>query len=54
MMMTNLRGGFTGVQGTIDYNPENPNESRIEVIIDASKINTLLDTTKTGHRAVGR
>jgi polyisoprenoid-binding protein YceI len=41
MMITNVRGGFSGVQGTIEYNPDNPNESRIDVVIDASQINTL-------------
>jgi polyisoprenoid-binding protein YceI len=41
MMITNVRGGFSGVQGTIEYDPDNPNESRIEVMIDAGKINTL-------------
>lgn len=41
MMITNVRGGFSGVQGTIEYDPENPNESRVEVAIDATKINTL-------------
>jgi polyisoprenoid-binding protein YceI len=41
MMITNVRGGFSGVQGAVEYDPENPNESRIEVVIDASQINTL-------------
>jgi polyisoprenoid-binding protein YceI len=41
MMITNVRGGFSGVQGTIEHDPDNPSESCIEVIIDASKINTL-------------
>jgi polyisoprenoid-binding protein YceI len=41
MMITNVHGGFSGVQGTIEYDPDNPNESHIEVVIDASKINTL-------------
>jgi polyisoprenoid-binding protein YceI len=41
MMITNVRGGFSGVQGAIEYDAGNPTESRIEVVIDASKINTL-------------
>jgi polyisoprenoid-binding protein YceI len=41
MMITNVRGGFSGVQGTIEYDPDNPNQSRIRVSIDSSKINTL-------------
>jgi polyisoprenoid-binding protein YceI len=41
MMISNIRGGFSGVEGTIEYDADNPNESRVNVIIDASKINTL-------------
>ncbi|HEY7095299.1 MAG TPA: YceI family protein, partial [Terriglobales bacterium] len=41
MMITNVRGGFSGVQGTITYDPDNPGASSIDAIIDASKINTL-------------
>jgi polyisoprenoid-binding protein YceI len=47
MMISNVRGGFKGVQGTIEHDPENPKESRIEVVIDASKINTLDDQRDT-------
>lgn len=48
MMITNVRGGFSGVQGTIEYDAENPAESRIDVTIDASKINTL-DEQRDAH-----
>lgn len=48
MMITNVRGGFSGVQGTIEYDPANPTESRIDVVIDASKINTL-DEQRDAH-----
>ena len=41
MMITNVRGGFSSVQGTIEYDPDNPTETRIDVTIDASKINTV-------------
>lgn len=41
MMITNVRGGFSGVQGTIEYDPDKPEEARVDVTIDASKINTL-------------
>src|SRR5260370_17786002 len=41
MMMTNVRGGFSGVQGTVVYDPEKPTASSVEVVIDASTINTL-------------
>ena len=41
MMITNVRGGFSGVQGTLVYDPENPTASSVEVVIDANMINTL-------------
>jgi len=41
MMITNVRGGFSGVQGTVVYDPGNPTASSVEVVIDANKINTL-------------
>jgi polyisoprenoid-binding protein YceI len=41
MMITNVRGAFGGVKGTVVYNPDNPSESNVEVEIDASTINTL-------------
>ena len=43
MMITNVRGAFSGVEGTIAYDLDNPSESSIDVVIDASKINTLDD-----------
>ena len=41
MMITNVRGGFSGVQGTVVYDPENPAASSVDVVIDANLINTL-------------
>jgi polyisoprenoid-binding protein YceI len=41
MMITNVRGGFSGLQGTAVYDAENPTASSIEVVIDANMINTL-------------
>jgi polyisoprenoid-binding protein YceI len=41
MMITNVRGGFSGVQGTAVYDPETPTASSVEVVIDANRINTL-------------
>ncbi len=41
MMITNVRGGFSGVQGTVVHDPENPTASSVEVVIDANTINTL-------------
>lgn len=48
MMITNVRGGFSDVQGTIELDPANPSASRIEAVIDASKINTL-DVQRDTH-----
>jgi polyisoprenoid-binding protein YceI len=48
MMITNVRGGFSGVEGTIEYDPDHPNESRIDVVINASKISTL-DAQRDAH-----
>ena len=41
MMITNVRGGFSGVEGVIEFDPDNPASSEIDVVIDASKISTL-------------
>jgi polyisoprenoid-binding protein YceI len=41
MMISNVRGGFSSVNGTIVYDPANPAESSIEAVIDASTISTL-------------
>jgi polyisoprenoid-binding protein YceI len=43
MMITNVRGGFSSVKGTVDYDPENPGATTIDVIIDPSTIRTLDD-----------
>jgi polyisoprenoid-binding protein YceI len=48
MMITNVRGGFSGIQGTIEFDPQNPADSRVEVVIDASTINTL-DPQRDAH-----
>jgi polyisoprenoid-binding protein YceI len=41
MMITNVRGGFNNVQGTVAYDTENPSASSINVVIDANTINTM-------------
>lgn len=48
MMITNVRGGFSDVQGVIEYDPDNPSESHIDVAIDASTIDTL-DEQRNSH-----
>src|SRR6185369_4513826 len=40
MMITNVRGSFSGVQGTVVYDPANPAESSIEAVIDVNTIST--------------
>jgi len=48
MMITNVRGGFSGVEGTIEFDPQNPTDSRVEAVINTSKINTL-DENRDAH-----
>jgi polyisoprenoid-binding protein YceI len=40
MMITNVRGGFRKVTGTIVYDPDNVPGSSVEATIDAASINT--------------
>ena len=48
MMITNVRGGFSGVEGTLEFDPQNPTDSRVEAVINTSKINTL-DENRDAH-----
>jgi polyisoprenoid-binding protein YceI len=48
MMITNVRGGFSSVQGTVVHDPENPSQSSVEVLIDAASIRTL-DEQRDAH-----
>ncbi len=40
MMITNVRGAFGKVEGTVVYDPENPAQSSIEAAIDVASIET--------------
>lgn len=40
MMVSNVRGEFTKVSGTIKFDPENPANSSVDATIDAASINT--------------
>ena len=40
MMITNVRGGFSKVQGTVVWDPSALNQSSVEVTIDAASIDT--------------
>lgn len=48
MMITNVRGGFSSVKGTVEYDAENPANSTVDVIIDATTIKTL-DEQRDAH-----
>ena len=43
MMVTNVRGGFKKVQGTVVYDPENPANSSVTAEIDTASISTNED-----------
>lgn len=40
MMVTNVRGGFQKVTGTVVYDAANPSDSQVEAVIDTASINT--------------
>jgi polyisoprenoid-binding protein YceI len=48
MMLSNVRGEFTKVSGTIQFDREKPENSSVEVVIDASSINTR-DAQRDAH-----
>ena len=48
LMITNVRGGFTSVQGTVVYDPEDLSGSSIDVVIDVNSLNTS-DASRDGH-----
>jgi len=41
MMITNVRGGFNSLQGTVAYDAENPSASIVDVVINTNTINTM-------------
>jgi polyisoprenoid-binding protein YceI len=48
MMITNVRGGFSGVEGTVIYDPDDLKASGVDVVIDASTVNTM-DVQRDAH-----
>jgi polyisoprenoid-binding protein YceI len=40
MMITNVRGGFSGVQGTVVYDPDDLNASSVDVTIEKNTLRT--------------
>ena len=47
MMLSNVRGEFTKLSGTVRYDPENPTNSTIDATIDAASLNTRNDDRDT-------
>jgi len=48
MMISNVKGAFSGVKGTVVYDPNAPETSSVQAEIDASSINTL-DANRDTH-----
>lgn len=48
MMITNVRGGFSGVQGTVVYDPADLSSSSVDVTIDKSTLSTG-DANRDAH-----
>jgi polyisoprenoid-binding protein YceI len=48
MMISNVRGGFSGVKGTVSYDPDDLKASGIQAEIDVSTINTS-DEKRDAH-----
>ena len=52
LMMSNVRGTFTGVQGTVRFDPANPSSAAIEASVDVASVNTN-DQARDGHLKSG-
>ncbi len=48
LMVSNVRGSFTGVAGTVTFDPDKPAETAIEATIDVASIATN-DEKRDGH-----
>lgn len=48
LMVSNVRGTFSGVTGTVLYDPDKPAETTIDATIDVSTVNTN-DEKRDGH-----
>ena len=48
LMITNVRGGFTSVQGSVVYDPDDLSGSSIDVVIDVNSLSTS-DASRDGH-----
>src|SRR5580698_3926128 len=52
MMISNVRGGFSSITGTVEYDAANPGASSVDVVIDANTIKTL-DENRDAHLKSG-
>ncbi len=48
LMVSNVRGEFSGVSGTVEYDEANPGNSKLEAVIDATTIQTR-DAQRDAH-----
>jgi polyisoprenoid-binding protein YceI len=48
LMVSNVRGSFSGVKGTVSYDPANPSATTLEAVIDVNTVNTN-DEKRDGH-----
>src|SRR6201989_3035533 len=48
LMVSNVRGTFTGVAGTVTYDPANPSATTIEATVDVNTVSTN-DEKRDGH-----
>jgi polyisoprenoid-binding protein YceI len=52
MMITNVRGEFQKLEGTVSWDPANPGATQVEATIDVASINTR-DPQRDGHLKSG-
>ena len=52
LMISNVRGSFGSVKGTVVYDPDSPADSSIEAEIDASTISSM-DQQRDAHLKAG-
>jgi len=48
MMITNVRGEFQKIEGTVTFDPANPETAQVEASVEATSINTR-DEKRDGH-----
>lgn len=48
LMITNVRGEFTGLSGTVEFDPASPESAKVQASIDAATVNTR-EEKRDGH-----